>query len=129
MSDAEPTEDDLDFEVYDRDAALTAIFPRIELFLDGREGSHGDLTYLGLGLVGEAGEVAEQIKKFLRDDKGTMTDARREKIIAELGDVLWYLSMLAGAVESDLEEVAETNLAKLARRAAENKLNGSGSSR
>ena len=62
-----------------------------------------------LGLVGEAGEVAEKVKKVIRD-KGNLNQA---ELVKELGDVLFYVAALANHIDSDLETVAVNNLAKL----------------
>jgi len=55
----------------------------------------GNIEYLNCGVIGETGELAEEIKKMLRDDNGHLTDARRDAIRIEAGDVLWYLSAIA----------------------------------
>lgn len=89
---------------------------------------HG-VTYYALGVAGEAGEVAEKAKKLLRDDAGDLTEERREGIKQELGDVLWYVAMLAHHLELDLEDVASANLEKLASRKSRDKLNGDGDDR
>lgn len=47
-------------------------------------------TYVRLGLISEVGEVAGQVKRIIRDDGGVLTAERREKLLDELGDVLWY---------------------------------------
>jgi NTP pyrophosphatase (non-canonical NTP hydrolase) len=88
-----------------------------------------DLTYPALGLCGEAGEVAEKVKKTLRDDGGVLTDERREALSRELGDVLWYLSQLATEAGLDLEEIAAENLDKLFSRQERDVLRGSGDDR
>ena len=77
--------------------------------------------YPALGLCGEAGEVAEKIKKFLRDAK---LDHAALKL--ELGDVLWYLAALATEFGWNLSDVAQGNLDKLRDRKARNQLHGSG---
>lgn len=87
------------------------------------------LAYTTLGLNGEAGEVAEHIKKALRDDDGELTDERRAKITKELGDVLWYLAQTATEIGVPLSEIAAENVAKLASRSARGVLNGAGSDR
>lgn len=87
------------------------------------------LTYYALGLTGEAGEVADKLKKTIRDDGGTMTDAKREGLVLELGDVLWYVAALARHLGVSLDVVAEMNLAKLKDRAARGVLGGSGDGR
>lgn len=74
------------------------------------------LAYLGLGIVGEAGEVAEKIKKVMRNDKGVLTDKKKDALKHELGDVLWYLSQLARVLDIPFEEVAQANIDKLADR-------------
>ena len=77
-----------------------------------------------LGLVGEAGEVAEKIKKFFRDE-----DFSKEDIIKELGDVLFYTTALANHIGSNLQTVLDTNIKKLHDRKKRNKIKGSGDNR
>lgn len=105
---------------YQDQAASTAIYP-------GR-GSVSGLAYVGLGL-GEAGEVQGKIKKILRDSDGRLEDAQRIEIMKELGDVLWYVAMIADEIAIDLESVARQNLAKLADRRERGVLTGSGDNR
>jgi NTP pyrophosphatase (non-canonical NTP hydrolase) len=87
------------------------------------------LAYPALGLAGEAGEVAEHIKKAIRDDGGFVTPERRQALARELGDVLWYVSQLASELELDLAEIAEGNLDKLLSRQRRGVLSGSGDNR
>ena len=82
------------------------------------------LEYLALGLNGEAGEVAEKIKKHIRDDKKFDEDFAKE-----LGDVMWYLARLIDEFGADMSDVAEANLDKLLDRKDRNKLQGSGDNR
>ena len=77
-----------------------------------------------LGLVGEAGEVAEKIKKFIRDE-----DFSKEDIVKELGDVLFYVTALTNHIGSDLETVMRINITKLQDRKKRNKIQGSGDNR
>ena len=74
------------------------------------------LQYLALGLNGEAGEVAEQIKKAMRNDGGDLSAERLVLLKKEIGDVLWYLTRLAAELETDLAEIATTNVEKLLAR-------------
>jgi len=83
--------------------------------------------YPALGLNGEAGEVAEKIKKFWRD--GNAYDETRAAIRKELGDVLWYLSETARQWGIKLDDVAAGNIAKLADRKSRGVLAGSGDNR
>jgi len=92
---------------YERFAAETDRCPRRLL---------GPIYYLALGLAGEAGEVANEVKKVARDHFGVVTPACRALILYELGDVLWYLARLADYLDSSLEEVAALNVEKLTRR-------------
>ena len=109
----------MDLADYQQRSRATAIYP----------GAGMDLTYPALGLCGEAGEVAEKVKKAIRDDGGILTDARRTALAGELGDVLWYLAQLATEARLDLDEIAEANLAKLRSRQARAMLQGSGDTR
>jgi NTP pyrophosphatase (non-canonical NTP hydrolase) len=88
-----------------------------------------NLVYPTLGLAGEAGEVAEKVKKLIRDDAGVLTDERRAALGAELGDVLWYVAQVATEAGLDLEAIAQANLDKLASRAQRGVLSGSGDER
>ena len=109
----------VDLSDYQRRSRATALYP----------GLGESLTYPALGLCGEAGEAAEQVKKALRDDAGTLTPERRGALEQELGDVLWYLAQLATEAGLDLGQVAVANLDKLAARAARGTLHGSGDDR
>jgi len=87
------------------------------------------LAYPALGLAGEAGEVAEHAKKAIRDDAGSVSPERREKMAKELGDVLWYVAQLASELGLDLDAVALANLDKLLSRQRRGVLSGSGDDR
>ena len=82
-----------------------------------------------LGLNGEAGEVAEKIKKVIRDKNSVISDNDRREIQKELGDVLWYLAVLADTLGLDLESVAAMNLEKLRSRLARGSIHGQGDNR
>jgi NTP pyrophosphatase (non-canonical NTP hydrolase) len=84
------------------------------------------IIYPALGLAGESGEVAEKIKKMLRDNNGIITDEIKENIILEIGDVLWYCNALARDLGYTLEEVMQKNIDKLASRVIRNKIHGDG---
>lgn len=86
------------------------------------------LAYVGLGL-GETGEIQNQIKKILRDDDGMLTEQRKADILAEAGDVLWYLARLADELETPLSEIARNNIIKLEDRKARGVIGGSGDHR
>ena len=82
-----------------------------------------------LGLTGEAGELADKIKKVYRDDNGVFNQEKREAIAKELGDVLWYLTRLGATLGFSLEQIAAMNIEKLAYRAKRGKIGGSGDNR
>ena len=109
----------MDFHTYQQLSRQTARYP---------DAGH-NTTYPTLGLCGEAGEVADKIKKVMRDRGGVLDPEVRDDLRLELGDVLWYLAQLATELELDLEEIAAANLAKLASRAARNVIGGSGDRR
>ena len=75
-----------------------------------------NIAYPTLGLAGEAGEVANIVKKIQRDHAGVLTDEVRDKLLDELGDVLWYISACADELGLTLDEIAEHNIGKLAKR-------------
>ena len=88
------------------------------------------IVRMTLGLVGESGEVAEKVKKWMRGD--IPFSILRNKIANELGDVLWYLSILCSAkygFNLDLDSIAEENIKKLQDRQKRNKLKGNGDNR
>ena len=92
-------------------------------------GAGDNIVYPTLGLAGEAGEVAEKVKKLLRDDGGVLSDERRAALAAELGDVLWYVAQVATEAGLELEEIAQANLDKLLSRQQRGVLSGSGDQR
>lgn len=85
--------------------------------------------YPALGLVGEAGEVSEKIKKLYRDAEGLASLDFKVELVKELGDVLWYATALARMAGVSLQNVAEANIAKLRDRAERNMIHGSGDNR
>lgn len=87
------------------------------------------INYPILGLVGEAGEMANKYKKVLRDDDGVLREEKRQDLIKELGDVLWYAAACARDLDVSLEEVAQLNLGKLMARNAAGTIRGSGDNR
>jgi NTP pyrophosphatase (non-canonical NTP hydrolase) len=81
-------------------------------------------AYLALGMVGESGEVAEKLKKWIRDSR-----LEKGEVAKELGDVLWYVARLSAAMGFTLEEIGTMNLDKLASRKKRGKLSGEGDNR
>jgi len=96
----------MNFEDYQSAASKTALYPR----------RMSNVEYPTLGLAGEAGEVANIVKKIQRDHDGVLTDETRAKLKDELGDVLWYISACADELGLTLGEIAEFNIQKLAKR-------------
>lgn len=93
-------------------------------------GNRPSPIYPTLGLAGEAGEVAEKVKKQIRDFESDYTDPRfLDKISLELGDVLWYVANLATELGLDLNDIAHKNLDKLESRKARGKIGGDGDDR
>jgi NTP pyrophosphatase (non-canonical NTP hydrolase) len=90
---------------------------------------HNEIFHLLLGLCGEAGEIAEKAKKIVRDKDSDFKALDREDLTKELGDVLWYVTVIADHFDISLSEVGEKNIAKLASRQERNLLGGSGDNR
>ncbi len=82
-----------------------------------------------LGLVGEAGETADKVKKILRDKNGVISEADRSEVVKELGDTLWYVAAVARYLRVPLADVAKKNLEKLESRKQRNLLHGEGDNR
>lgn len=104
---------------YQESALETSFYPK----------SDHSLVYPALGLTGESGEVADKIKKIIRDKDGKATEEDKRELSKELGDVLWYVAILANELGYTLEEVAQMNINKLQSRKERNKLHGSGDNR
>lgn len=88
-----------------------------------------EIYHLVLGMMGEAGEIAEKFKKLIRDKQSDFTQLDQADLKKELGDVLWYVAILARYFDISFEDVARTNIAKLAGRQARNVIKGSGDNR
>lgn len=88
-----------------------------------------EFMHLVLGLVGEAGEIAEKVKKLVRDKGSDLAQLDRDDMAAELGDVLWYTAVLADFLGLSLDDVAQRNVDKLADRQRRSVLGGSGDHR
>ena len=106
-------------EEYQKQSRKTAKYPN----------AGNNYIYPTLGLAGESGEVAEKIKKVLRDKGGIVDETTKLEIKKELGDVLWYVSQLSTEMGLSLEDVANENLKKLFSRLERGKLGGNGDNR
>ncbi|MEO1003903.1 MAG: nucleoside triphosphate pyrophosphohydrolase family protein [Cyanobacteria bacterium J06638_7] len=106
----------MDLHTYQRRSRQTARYPD----------AGANPIYPTLGLCGEAGEVADKVKKVIRDRGGEFGPEVISALELELGDVLWYVAQLASELGLDLEQVAQANLTKLASRAARNVISGEG---
>jgi NTP pyrophosphatase (non-canonical NTP hydrolase) len=109
----------MDLNAYQEGARRTARYPDVG----------ANPIYPTLGLCGESGEVADKVKKVLRDQDGVFSEEVRHALKLELGDVLWYVAQLASELGFGLDEIATANLDKLASRAARNVIAGSGDER
>ena len=101
------------FREYQKKAVSFAIYPATHKVL-----------YPALGLCGEAGEVADKVKKQVRDNV-----FNRHEVAKELGDVMWYVAVLANDIGYNLDEIADINIEKLTSRQDRNKIQGSGDNR
>jgi NTP pyrophosphatase (non-canonical NTP hydrolase) len=109
----------MNFNSYQTKARATAKYPII---------GHG-VIYPTLGLTNEAGEVAGKIKKIFRDKDGVISEADKDALKAELGDVLWYIAQVATELDLSLDDIAEYNIAKLLDRLERGKIKGDGDNR
>lgn len=88
-----------------------------------------DLLHWVLGINGEAGEIAEKVKKIIRDKNAVVSEADKQELAKEVGDVLWYLAVFAHHLGVPLETIAQQNLDKLQSRKKRGVLQGSGDNR
>lgn len=109
----------MNFNSYQHKALESAVYPN----------RGNNIVYPVLGMNGEAGEVAEKVKKILRDKDGQWTEEDKEEIKKEIGDVLWYCAAAASEFGLNLQEVAEANIDKLHDRLKRNKIYGNGDNR
>lgn len=103
---------------YQQLASTTAKYPK-----------DSGLLYTVLGMASEAGEVAGKLKKAIRDEGGEISPERREQLLSEVGDVLWYVAMVAMELDASLSSVAEANLDKLLDRKTRGVIGGDGDNR
>lgn len=117
----------MEINEYQKMALETAVYPK-----------EFKTIYPALGMNGEAGEVADKVKKVLRDSEVIVRDgsgviimpgAKREELAKEVGDVLWYVATMAYDLGYTLEEIATMNYKRLKSRQQRHKLNGSGDNR
>lgn len=108
------------FDEYQKQALTTAKFSDEEF---------KDMMHWVLGVSGEAGEISEKFKKIIRDKNGSISDEDKKELSKEIGDVLWYLSVLAHQLGLSLEDVAKDNLDKLKSRKQRGVIGGSGDNR
>ena len=101
---------------YQQKALETAIYPT-------------PIIYPALGLCGESGEVADKVKKVIRDNNSEFTSEKKAEIAKEIGDVLWYCATLSKDLGYTLDEIAERNYQKLHSRQLRGKLGGNGDNR
>jgi len=110
----------MDFDEYQEEASTTAIFPdKLPDFVTVGQ------VYTVLGQSGETGEIAEKMKKAIREDEEEYVEEMR----GEVGDVLWYLSQVCEEFAWDMSEIAEDNIDKLKDRQERGKLTGEGDNR
>ncbi len=107
------------FDSYQKESRKTALYPQ----------AGSNFIYPTLGLCGEAGEVAEKIKKVLRDKNGRFDEETKLALKKELGDVLWYTAQLASELGMSLADIAQHNIEKLFSRKERGVLHGDGDNR
>ncbi|MBP6974747.1 MAG: nucleoside triphosphate pyrophosphohydrolase family protein [Candidatus Pacebacteria bacterium] len=88
-----------------------------------------DLLVQVLGICGEAGEIAEKMKKIVRDKAGVISEEDKVLMAKELGDVLWYLARFAQSIDTTIEDVARMNMEKLESRVKRGVVSGEGDER
>ena len=108
----------MDFNTYQETAVSTAIYPDTHRIL-----------YPALGMAGEAGEVANKVKKIIRDGTENLPEDWKDQLASEIGDVLWYCAALSNDIGIPLALIAAQNRDKLLARKQKGTLQGSGDTR
>lgn len=109
----------MNFSDYQKESRKTAMYP---------DKDH-NFVYPTLGISGKSGEVAEKVKKILRDKEGKVDEEDKKEIAKELGDVLWYIAQLSSELGLDLDDVARGNIEKLRSRKERGVVHGNGDNR
>jgi NTP pyrophosphatase (non-canonical NTP hydrolase) len=109
----------MDLNEYQKFADSTAIYPN----------RGHNLPYVTLGLAGEAGEVAEKVKKLIRDREGVADAEYKREIAKEMGDVLWYIAEICSELGIPMEDVMKMNIEKLSSRKERGVVHGDGDNR
>ena len=117
--------EDLTFEQYNRALEIEELI----VYPEAGQQTMPAIIYCVLGLVGESGEVADKLKKILRDNEGELTDETLQTLAKEMGDVLWYWTRLCEELDVAPSEVARINLNKLTSRRDRGVMGGSGDER
>lgn len=119
----------MELNEYRLQTTKTAIYPGAKVEeIDTNHVTQG-LVYTTLGLVGEAGEFANKVKKLLRDKNRKIDLEAYEALTHELGDILWYVAQCSRHLGADLDWIAESNLKMLGIRMEQGKIQGSGDQR
>ncbi len=108
----------MEMNEYQQAALQTAVYPQ-----------EMKIVYPLIGITGETGEVAEKIKKVIRDNNAVFSDDDRREIAKEIGDILWYISSLSSDIGYSLDEIAAMNIDKITSRNERGKIHGEGDNR
>lgn len=109
----------MNFEEYQKKSKETAIYPNVG----------NNFVYPTLGLAGESGEIAEKVKKIIRDKNGLLDEEAKTELSKELGDILWYVAQLSTEFGLSLDDIANQNIEKLKSRQDRGVLHGQGDNR
>lgn len=113
-----PPNEGLTLNEYQRCALETAVFP-----------TDKNISYLTIALCGEVGEVADKVKKVMRDKHGQFYAPDMAAIALELGDALWYIASIAKFLGYGLSDIAKLNIEKVKGRIQRGTIHGSGDNR
>ena len=95
---------------------MTDMLKNYQYFQKSTEKKEFDLKYMAIGWAGEVGEVLNEIKKIERDDNGLLTDSKKNILIEELGDSMWYLSGICNRLGCNIEDIIKSNKIKLSKK-------------
>jgi len=132
----------MNFKEYQEKAHATADYPMTQIVLPPDKGTDNmgnayvystihdvNFIYPAMGIMGEAGEVGEKLKKVFRNKNGKFEEEDIKSISKELGDVMWYIAEIASLLNLNLEDIAKENIEKLESRYERNKIKSEGDDR
>lgn len=119
----------MDAKTYQKEAHTFADYTIPIIYTNDGLAVNAPYVYPAMGLSEEAGEATGKLAKVIRDNEGIIPDDKKELLVKELGDVMWFVAELCTLFNVSIEDVMQQNIDKLTSRRERNKIHGSGDER